>query len=132
MSDYRDVNLSATPLSGLDRLARHLSFHAERQSTIASNLANLDTPGYRAKDVAFKEVLSAQIPDGAKTPEQSMSWSSEEVFSDDEVPDQDGNTVSLEGQMGKMSANLIRYRSLSELMSRKVALLRYAANDANG
>ena len=124
------IDPSRVPLAGLDRLAKHLAFHTERQSVIAGNLANLDTPGYRAKDVNFTEELSAQVDAGGQET-TTMSFSAETVTADDEVPDQDGNTVSLEGEMAKMSNNLLRYRSIAELLSRRIGMLRYAATDGS-
>lgn len=124
------LDLSNTPMSGLDRLSRHLSHHADRQRIIASNLANIDTPGYRARDLTFEETLAVVRDDDGV--EGSMEWKEEVVIDDDEAPDQDGNTVGLERQMAKMSANLVRYRSVSELLGRRVAMLRYAATDGAG
>ncbi len=126
MSPLRPLNLGRA-LSGLDRLQRHLTHHTDRAQVIASNLANLDTPGYRAQDLGFTETLTETT--AAQGVERSLDWDQELVVSDDEVPDQDGNTVSLEGQMAKMSANTLRFRALTEVLSRRVGLLRYAAND---
>lgn len=119
-----------TPLAGLDRIGRHLDYHHTRQGVIASNVANLDTPGYRAQDVTFNERLDIAFErDNVRS--MTMSHEMERVTADDEVPDQDGNTVSLEGQVAKMNANLVRYRSLSEVLNRRVGMLRYASTDGN-
>jgi len=126
----RTMNVGATPLAGLDRLGRHLEYHTERQAMIAANLANLDTPGYRARDVSFSEQVDLQIDGNERL--QTMRHESEAVVADDEVPDEDGNTVALEGQVSKMRANMTRYRSVSELLSRRIGMLRYAAGDGNG
>ena len=126
MRTIRPLDLG-NALSGLDRLQRHLDHHTERQQVIAANLANIDTPGYRARDVGFAETLT-EIARGDET-QRTMEWSEEVVAADDEAPDQDGNTVSLEGQMAKMSANMLRYKTLAELLTRKIGLMRYAAND---
>lgn len=41
-----------------DLVSRHMTWLSERQSVIASNIANADTPGYRAREIApFSEVL---------------------------------------------------------------------------
>ena len=128
MSD--EIRIDATPFAGLDRLSRHLGYHARRQQVIAGNLANLDTPGYRAKDLVFHEELSAQLEDGELR--RSMRHSSETVTADDEVPDQDGNTVSLETQIAKTTANTLRYEEITELLNRKIGLLKYAASDGAG
>jgi flagellar basal-body rod protein FlgB len=127
MSPFRPVNLGSA-LSSFDRLQRHLDHHADRQQVIAANLANIDTPGYRAKDVGFSETLSEVAQKDGGT-ERTMEWSEEVVVADDEAPDQDGNTVSLEGQMAKMSANMVRYKTLSEMLNRRIGIMRYAAND---
>ena len=49
--------------SGLDFQANALIVRAERQRVIASNIANADTPGYRARDVNFKDAMSAARSD---------------------------------------------------------------------
>ena len=38
-----------------------------RISTLASNIANADTPGYKAKDVDFKKAIKAHMGQGAMT-----------------------------------------------------------------
>lgn len=125
----RTINVGQTPLAGLDRLGHHLEYHTERQSVIAANVANMDTPGYRARDVAFSEHVDLQMrPEG---PLHTIEHESEAMVSDDEVPDEDGNTVALEGQVSKMKANMLRYRSVSELLSRRIGMLRYAATDGH-
>jgi flagellar basal-body rod protein FlgB len=115
--------LGATALPGLDRLAEHLGYHVKRQAVIAGNLANLDTPGYRARDLAFDEVLTTVHSTG----ETTMTFEQSVDTSDDEVPDQDGNTVALETQVARMDETTIRYRAVAEVLSRRIGMLRYAA-----
>lgn len=124
----RHLVLDATTLPGLDRLAHHLGFHVERQSVIAGNLANLDTPGYRARDVSFSEVLTTQRESG----EVTMSFERSTETADDEVPDEDGNTVALESQIARMDEVNIQYRAVAEVLSRRIGMLRYAASDGRG
>ncbi len=130
MTDRRTLALDAAPLSGLDRLSQHLRFRGERQAVLAGNLANLDTPGYRARDLEFEERFD-RIVEGGST-QRSMSFETEATVKDDEVPDADGNTVSLEGQIAQMDENTLQFRSVAELLSRRIGLLRYAANDGRG
>jgi flagellar basal-body rod protein FlgB len=130
VSDRRTLAVDSTPLAGLDRLSQHLRFLGERQGVLAGNLANIDTPGFRAKDVEFTERFD-QLTTEAGTQRQ-MSFETEAVTRDDEVPDQDGNTVSLETQIARMDENTLQFRSLAELLSRRIGMLRYAANDGRG
>ncbi len=50
------------------RMSQGLAMHAaKRQSTIAQNVANADTPGYRARDmVSFAETYAPQASDGMR------------------------------------------------------------------
>ena len=122
-----NLNLDQSPFSGLDRLSHRLGYHADRQKMIAANLANIDTPGYRPRDIVFHETLQAQAKNGSF--ERSMSQGQEIVVQDDEPADQDGNSVSLEKQMSKTMANSLQYNTLAALLSRKIGMLKYAAND---
>ncbi len=49
------ANLTA----GLDFHSKALVLRAQRQGVIASNIANADTPGFAARDINFKESMSA-------------------------------------------------------------------------
>ena len=57
-----------TPL--LQRMERFLDMTSLRESLISSNLANLDTPGYRTRDIDFKKEMQKAIaaPDQAPQP----------------------------------------------------------------
>ena len=46
-------------------------------------------------------------------------------------PSADGNAVDLEREMAKVAANRVRYGTSSELVSRRMALLRYTATDGS-
>ena len=54
----------------LDRLfgihAEALQLKARRMEVLSTNIANADTPGFKAKDVDFQEVLSWQLGAGLK------------------------------------------------------------------
>jgi len=128
MSERNTIALDRTALPGLDRLSQHLHYLGERQRVLAGNLANIDTPGYRAKDLAFTEELERAAGHNQGT----LRYETEETTRDDEVPDQDGNTVSLETQIARMDETTLRYRSLAELLSRRIGMLRYAAGDGRG
>lgn len=127
MSDPRTIRIDHNPFSGLDRMSRHLGYHARRQEMVAANLANLDTPGYRSRDIVFHEQFSAEVRGGEMR--RNLSHHEEEVVKDDEQPDQDGNSVALEKQMARAASNTMRFQALAELLSRKIGMLKYAAQD---
>lgn len=130
MSTIKPVAIDRTALAGLDRLSRQLGFLGARQSVLAGNLANIDTPGFRARDVTLTEDVQADV--SVEGTGRSLTYALQNKTHDDEVPDADGNTVSLETQVAKLDETNLRYRSLAELLSRRIGMLRYAANDGRG
>lgn len=95
-----------------------MTYHRERHSVLAGNVANLDTPGYRPLDL-----IRTTSPTGAVTTEIAR-------FDDGgALQSPDGNAVALERELSKIDANRTRYTTSSELVSRRIALLRYAAGD---
>lgn len=113
--------------SSLNRISGYMSYHVERGKIIAGNLANIDTPGYRAQEIDFEEQVRTHFKNGKKQVEWEINTRTH--VQDDEIPDQDGNSVSLEAQLSKKTANTIRYNVLNEVLRRKIGMLKYAATD---
>ena len=122
----------AIDLETVDTLQAALTYHPERHTVLAGNIANLDTPGYRSVDL---ERRTAEDPAAlAVTHEGHIAASapSDFVTSFDDggrLQGTDGNAVSLERELSKIDANRARYSTAAELTSRRLAILRYAAGD---
>ncbi len=112
-----------------DGLGRVLDLRKEQHMLTASNLANADTPGYLAKEIPFDELLGdvmAAAERGAPAPQM-------EIRSLEAAPGTlDGNSVSPEREAVRMTANSVVYDALSVGMSRRLAMLRFAASDGRG
>lgn len=127
---------AASPwFSSLVSLERSLSYHADRQNLVAGNLANLNTPGYLAKDVASPDFaallgpLQLQVNDAAHLGAAPIAGANT-ITEDTATPvGADGNNVSLEKEMAKMTMSSVRYEAAAEIVSRRLALFRYAATD---
>jgi flagellar basal-body rod protein FlgB len=117
-----------------------LDYHLERANVLAGNVANIDTPGFRPLELVRPSESHAEgrlalavsspghIPfSGARAP-GALDVVEEGVVS----PGSDGNSVSLEHELAKISANQLRYDSAARLVQLQLAHLRYAANDGNG
>jgi flagellar basal-body rod protein FlgB len=118
-------------VSGLDNT---LSYHSQRHSVLAANLANADTPNYAPKDVSFSEALqSAPL---MQTSDRHLGGSAGSKFELKEVSMErhfDGSGVEIEQAMAQVTANRMRYETGIELTRRRLAMLRYAAsNGGNG
>lgn len=105
-------------------LAKAMSLRLTKHSAIAGNLANVDTPGYRPKAVSFEENLQNAVRSGSKSQLHRVNPRVETV--DDMLPKLDGNSVSLEKQLGQLNENSTVYRTTAEFLKRKISMLKRA------
>ena len=119
---------------------RSLDYHAERHNVLSSNIANANTPGFRPEELLRKEedafggTLALMRTEKVHFQAAGVPAIHETVISPDEsrTGGLDGNTVALEREMSKLQANDLRYQGASKLVTRHLAMLKYAASDANG
>jgi flagellar basal-body rod protein FlgB len=104
-----------------DGLARALDVHDRRHAVLATNLANVETPGFRAQELDFRGALERAF-------ERSEDASPPAALVEDtSVPARaDGNTVDLDLQMAKLAENAGRYTALTRILGKRIALLRVA------
>lgn len=114
----------------LSQQAAALDYRAERQNVIGSNIANADTPGYKAKDLAFPQALKqtelamsatngAHIQTSASTPNSVLF----------EIPSEaslDGNTVNTQKEMAKFTDNALRFEAALKAVSNETKRLKMA------
>jgi flagellar basal-body rod protein FlgB len=112
----------------IQTMDRGLSLASQRQTLIASNLANLDTPGYRTRDFSFegamKSALSGQIsPSSMATTHpmhlQGSTRASLPPTTDALQPNaerNDGNDVSLDRENMLLSRTQSTYQAASTFM----------------
>jgi flagellar basal-body rod protein FlgB len=115
----------------VDHLASAMTFHRERHTVLAGNLANIDTPGYRPMDLARVATGDASTVTTTHAGHMGATSDPNVVAFDDggDLQGGDGNAVSLERELAKVDANRVRYGTSAELVSRRLAMLRYAAGD---
>lgn len=107
----------------LETLSSALQLRAQRQQVLASNIANVDTPGYVARDIDFNAALQnaltgqkaqglAQTSLGHRTITSSDGLiGSPLAYTVQTQPSLDGNTVDLDQQRANFTDNAIRYES---------------------
>ena len=104
---------------GIRKVEPYVDFTWERHKVILSNIANADTPNYRAKDLAFKEQVK-RIPLKTTNPKHIKSVS-EGKFRIVEVKRKlvgnDRNNVSIEEEMAKLAQNRIAYEVYMRMIS---------------
>jgi flagellar basal-body rod protein FlgB len=96
----------------LSEIEQRIKLHIERQKVITSNIANADTPNYKAKDINFDNALNQEVKQLAVTHEKHITGGagqSEEIITKKEGAWKDGNNVELNEEMAKMSENKIMH-----------------------
>jgi flagellar basal-body rod protein FlgB len=100
---------------------------ALRQEAIASNIANLETPGYKRLDLAASFNAELQRACAARDPQQIAALKpAVEVDPDAVAVSPDGNTVSLEDELLKMNQNSLANTLETQLITMDLSRLRTA------
>jgi flagellar basal-body rod protein FlgB len=127
-----------TRLPLFQTMQTRLSYLSARQSVIAENVANADTPGYRARDI--REPDFAGIMAGEAMPASlavtnplhiASTSASPRGFRAEDMPDAEstpnGNSVDLEQQMMKSSDVQMDYAVVTQLYRKALGLIRMAS-----
>lgn len=121
-------------------LEKSMDIRFKRHAILTGNIANTDTPGYRAREVDFSGELDRALNEKAealtKTNALHMDVSSESaahtVLDTSGTIGADGNNVDLDIQLGKVSSNSRGYQNALSLYDMKLRLLRLAVRPRNG
>jgi flagellar basal-body rod protein FlgB len=105
-------------------LAAALSGAAQRQNAIADNIANVDTPGYRRKDVDFHAALRGAMAAGA--PALDGASFSPAVDPSAAPVRADGNTVDIDRESAAQASNGLEYEALSQVLKARDDILQTA------
>lgn len=119
----------------MEMLSAALDFQAKRHKVISSNIANIDTPGYRPKDIVFKEELKAVI---GKEKRITMVKTMGKHLSERSIPGDKasfevvdtGKKVDLDTEMAKLAENNLMYNLTVELLARKFRGLKSVLREA--
>lgn len=117
--------------SVIDTLQKGLNIISKRQSLIASNIANQDTPAYRSKDIDFKKSLQNAM--GKEDNEELYLVTTDNkhisindpddtikiITDDSQSVGNDENTVNIDLEIVKMQENSTRYSMNMELLKHK-------------
>ena len=115
-------------------LEKALDGAAVRQRTVASNLANMDTPNYRPRRVEFEQQLRAALK-AAEEEDLTTQIAAVERVQPDQVTysgpalRRDGNAVDIETEMSELAQSGLQYQTLIRLLSKKLQILRSVATE---
>jgi flagellar basal-body rod protein FlgB len=109
-------------------LGKQMNRAVARETVAASNLANLDTPGYKAKTVTFADALEEQLTTGAAAAtKQDEPPAVEETAG--LAAKRDGNTVQLDRELYTINKAAADFSAAQTALTAKFRLVRYAINE---
>ncbi|HLC41297.1 MAG TPA: flagellar basal body rod protein FlgB [Methylomirabilota bacterium] len=111
-----------------------VQFASRRHEVLARNLANVETPGYRAQDVVFQRELESALR-GRMTPVSTLPPPAPSgndaiqpvlVYSSDTQRRVDGNDVDLDKQMVRVSQNTVYHNALVQILTTQFNVIKLA------
>lgn len=122
----------------INLLGRSLDIRSVRHNLISSNIANQETPGYKAVDVDFMAALNKAEGEplplvrsdgrhiGGGADAQAGAVSVQQTGVDEGY---DKNSVNIEQEMAKMAENTMMYNAAADILARKFKGLEYAVRE---
>ncbi len=123
------------------RLQKNLDLRSEKHDLIVSNIANKDTPGYKAFDIMVEEAIQHQESDKpfeltrthpTHSPGRRQAFDNRHIYQIEKGPFSDGkkgNTVDLDKEMGKLSENSLLYNVTAHILAKKIGALKSAISE---
>ena len=125
-------------LTIFNAIKKRMEWTSQRQEVLAQNIANADTPKFRANDMKpyeFKEIVRREAmqvnmttsgPNHLVGRQKSIRDFSAEVTRSPYETSPDGNSVVLEEQMTKMNETAISHRFTNQIYTKQLAMFRIA------
>jgi flagellar basal-body rod protein FlgB len=117
----------------IGQLTRGLEYTSRRHEVLTKNIANLETPGYRAQDLTFEDTLAplkAQVVEVGSTSFSDAVTPGDQrtrlVYTQDSNPREDGNDVNLDRQMSRLAENTLFNHTLVQLLANRFNTMKQA------
>jgi flagellar basal-body rod protein FlgB len=121
-------------------LEQSLNLRGARQGILTSNIANVETPDYSAKDLPFQQIMRQKLGDPSTVPvqkthpqhfpepgsapgkESGLPWSVETGSSG----------VNIDQEMTKLAENNLQYQSAVQALTKKFETIKYVISGGGG
>jgi len=116
------MSLIDTP--DMDYLERFMDVAAFRQTLVAANLANIDTPGYQTRDISFQSEMARASLVSYEEPVRPFVQPVMGL-----ITRPDGNNVSIDRESLLLAQTQLQYKIAIELMKAEFHMMHGAIND---
>ncbi|SDJ02012.1 flagellar basal body rod protein FlgB [Salimicrobium halophilum] len=105
-------------------LENSLNYASEKNRAISNNISNVDTPGYKAKDVSFGKMLEGELQ-ATRTNARHLPFNQGErngfrtTVRSGTTYNHNGNNVDIDKEMTELANNQIYYQALVDRISGK-------------
>ncbi|SSW72968.1 flagellar basal body rod protein FlgB [Achromobacter agilis] len=120
-----------------------LGLRAQRQEVLSSNIANADTPNYKARDFDFKTAMANAMDGTMRLPDTSLALTSarhipakavsqgptELLYRLPYQPSMDGNTVDMDIERVQFADNTLHYQSTMQMLSGRIRTMMAAIQE---
>jgi flagellar basal-body rod protein FlgB len=103
-------------------LEKALNVRSFYHKVLATNMANVETPGYKEKDIDFRAELDSSLG-------STRNIAVQEKTDADGGTAADGNTVNMETQIVKLTENSMMFSAFVQLINKKFSMMRYVINE---
>jgi flagellar basal-body rod protein FlgB len=116
------IKLFSSPV--MKNLEMALDGSSLKQKTISNNLANVDTPGYKAKQTVFKQEFERSL-NAKRTNQRHFSFSTDRPSSfyvkeqSGTTMNHNGNNVDVDKEMAELAKNQLYYQTLVQRINGK-------------
>ncbi|MFQ5739158.1 MAG: flagellar basal body rod protein FlgB [Acidobacteriota bacterium] len=128
--------MKLTELPLLDELKRYLDLSIRKQKLINSNLANVDTPGYRAANLEFEQMLRLEMDEPWMNPDsrhfRDRPVLLRGVVTRGETPGAIGNdlnNVDADHELVELAQNLLKFSTVTQIYQKTIQGLRFAIRE---
>lgn len=110
------------PIDSLDQMFRFqseaLKLRSQRQELLAANIANADTPQYKAVDIDFGQALAAATSGNGDA--SSGAGGPNVLYRVPTQPSLDGNTVEMDTERAQFADNTVRYEAALRVLNAQI------------
>lgn len=123
----------------IQQLEQSLNYSATKNRAISSNIANVDTPNYKSKDVIFKNALNdamsssvaAKRTDERHIPFNEHNLNHQVITKNNTTYNHNGNNVDVDKEMAELATNQIYYNGLIDRINGKFGSLQTVIRGGN-